>query len=107
MAGALWIIALVLAAALALVMIGAVTAWAGANAAKRLAGLVMALIGAVLALGALGAPPALLVAGVVLAFAHLALGQALLVRLQESYRGVETTEIDAADRNAEVAERET
>jgi len=107
MAGGVWILALVLAGALALVMIGAVTAWAGANAAKRLAGIVIALIGAVLALGALGAPSALLAAGVALAFVHLALGQALLVRLQEGYGGVETTEIDAADRKAEAAERET
>lgn len=107
MAGGIWLAALVLAGAMALVMIGAVMAWAGANAAKRLAGLIAALIGAVLALGALGAPPALLIAGVALAFVHLAFGQALLVRLQESYGAVETTEIDAADRKAEIAERET
>jgi hypothetical protein len=107
MANAFWFAALALAASVALVMIGAVTAWAAANAAKRLAGATIALIGAVLALGALGAPPALLVAGVALTFAHLTLGLALLVRLQEGYGGVESTEIDAADRKAEAAERET
>jgi hypothetical protein len=101
-----WILALLLACAVVLLMIGAVTAWAGANAAKRLAGVVVALIGAVLGLGALGAPPALLIAGGALGFAHLALGLALLVRLQESYGGVESTEIDAADRAADAAERE-
>ncbi|HRE46079.1 MAG TPA: hypothetical protein PKY87_19210, partial [Terricaulis sp.] len=77
----------------------------GANAAKRLAGLVFALMGAVLALGVLGAPAALLAGAVALAFAYLALGLALMVRQQETYGGVETTEIDAADRKAEAAER--
>lgn len=102
---AVWFTAAVLAGAVALAMIGAVTAWAGANALKRLTGMTIALIGAILALGAIGAPPALIVAGVVLAFAHLALGLALLVRLQEAYGGTETTDIDAADRKTEAAER--
>lgn len=105
MAAEIWLTALALAAAMALTLIGAVTAWLAANAAKRLAGLVFALIGAVLALGVLGAPAALLAGGVALAFAHLALGLALLVRQQESYGGVEATEIDTADRKAEAAER--
>lgn len=102
---AVWFTAAVLAGAVALAMIGAVTAWAAANVLKRLSGVAVALIGAVLALGALGAPPAFIVAGVSIAFAHVALGLALLVRLQESYGGTETTDIDAADRKAEAAER--
>lgn len=102
----IWLTAFALGAAMALTLIGAVTAWLGANAAKRLAGLVFALMGAVLALGVLGAPAALLTGGVALAFAYLALGLALVVRQQETYGGVETTEIDAADRKAEAAERE-
>ncbi len=104
MAGA-WIIAFALAAAMALTLIGAAAAWLAANAAKRLAGLAFALIGAVLALGVLGAPAALLAGGVALAFAHFGLGLALVVRQQETYGAIETTEIDAADRKAEAAER--
>lgn len=102
---AVWLTVLALAGGVGLTMLGAVTAWAGANALKRLTGMAIAFIGAVLALGALGAPPALIVAGVVLMFAHLAVGLALLVRLQEGYGGVELTEIDTADRKAEMAER--
>lgn len=102
-----WLTVLVLAGAVALTMIGAIAAWAAANALKRLVGLVIALIGAMLAAAALGAPAPFLVAGAGLIFAHLALGLSLLVRLQESYGAVETTEIDAADRKAEAAERET
>ncbi len=104
---AYWLSALVLAGGVALAMIGAVAAWAGANALKRIAGLMIAFIGALLALAAVGAPAPLLAGGVALMFGYLGLGLSLLVRLQESYGGVETTEIDAADRKAEAAERET
>ncbi len=105
MAAQAWIEAALLALAVALVMIGAVTAWTGANNAKRLAGLLVALIGAALTLGAIGAPPAFLVGAMVIAFATFAVGLAVLVRLQEAYGGVESTEIDAADRLADTKER--
>jgi multisubunit Na+/H+ antiporter MnhC subunit len=101
MAPAHWFAALIFAAAIALLAIGAVTAWAGANAAKRVVGCIVALFGAALALAALGAPAAFVLTAVVLSFAYLALGAGIVVRLQEAYGGVETTEIDSADRKAD------
>lgn len=105
MTPASWFAVLILAAAAALIATGAVTAWATTNAAKRVVGGVVALIGAALALGALGAPMFAL-AAIAFAFAHLTLGMGLVVRLQEAYGGVETAEVDAADRAAEAEERE-
>ena len=93
-----WIMGAELAAAVALLSLGAVMAWASANAAKRLAGLQIALLGASLGAAALGAPTPLVLATIVVAVAHLALGIAIVVRLQESYGGVETPEIDTADK---------
>ena len=93
-----------LAAAAALLMIGAVTALSSNNVAKRLAGLLIALIGAVLGLAALGAPGAALIAGLAAVFAQILVGVALLVRLQEAYGVTELAEIDAADAESEPAE---
>lgn len=92
------------AASVALLMIGAVTAWTSTNVVKRLAGLMIALIGAVLAMAVLGAPGIALIAGVTAALASLLIGLALLVRLQESYGGVETPEFDIADEQSEPIE---
>lgn len=92
------------AASVALLMIGAVTAWASTNALKRVAGLMLALIGAILAMAVLGAPGFALLAGVAAAAASLLVGVALLVRLQESYGGVETPEFDLADDQSEPIE---
>jgi hypothetical protein len=85
------------AAAVALAVCGVFAAWVSANIIKRLAALTTALLGALLGAAALGAPDGLLVAGVALGFAQLAVGAAVAVRLQESYSTVETTEINAAD----------
>ncbi len=92
------------AASVALLMIGAVTAWTSTNVFKRVAGLVIALIAAILALAVLGAPSFALMAGVSAAAANLLIGLALLVRLQESYGGVETPEFDLADDQSEPTE---
>lgn len=93
-----------LVAAIALLLIGVATAWASANTAKRLAGLLIAQIGAMLGLAVLGAPQGAIIAGVALAFALMLVGAALIVRLQEAYGGVEAAEFDAADEQSEPAE---
>ncbi|WP_395645350.1 hypothetical protein [Terricaulis sp.] len=90
--------------AVALLLAGAVTAWTSTNVAKRVAGISVALTAALIALAVLGAPAALLVAAAGVAFAHLVVGAALLVRLQESYGGVETPEFDAADAQSDAPE---
>lgn len=89
---------LILAVAVGLLMTGAVSAWVSANAAKRLAGVALAGLGAWMALAAMGAPNALLIAGVAVAFAQLAVGVAVLVRVQEGYGAIEAPELDQADR---------
>ena len=94
-----------LAAAIVLLMAGAATVLMAANAAKRLGGFVIASFGALIALAALGSPGGLLVAVAAAAFAQLAVGVALLVRLQEAYGAIETPEIDAADKQSEPPER--
>lgn len=93
-----------LALTVALLLTGVVTAWTSTNGAKRLAGVAVALTAALLALAVLGAPVALLIAGAGIAFGQLVIGAALLVRLQESYGGVETPEFDAADGQSETQE---
>lgn len=95
---------LLLAAAVAMLMLGAVAAWTSANLIKRVAGLVVAMLGAVAGLAALSAPPGLMIAGAAAAFAQLALGVALGVRLQEAYGGVEVADFDIADDADEPAE---
>jgi len=93
------------AAALVLLLIGAVAGWAAPNAIKRLAGVALAMLGAILGLAALGAPNALLIAAAAVAFAQLALGAAVVVRLQEDYGAIEAPETDQADRQDDLPER--
>jgi predicted membrane channel-forming protein YqfA (hemolysin III family) len=90
-----------LAVAVALALAGVVTAWTSANAAKRLVGLLVAMMGALIGLAVLGMPAALLIAGAGAAFAMLIAGAALLVRGQESYGAIEAPELDAADAQSE------
>jgi hypothetical protein len=90
---------LLAAAAIALTMAGAATALIGQNAIKRLVGLTLAGLGALVAL-ALWAPQAVM-AGAAILFAQVAIGAALAVRLQEAYGAIETREIDAADAASE------
>jgi hypothetical protein len=106
MAAASLALHLSLAAAIALMTLGAATAWTSAAFSKRIVGVLLALSGAVLALSVLGAPGALMIAGAATAFAFAAIGAGLLVRLQEEYGSTELAEIDKADAEAEPAERE-
>lgn len=92
---------LAFAGAAALLLIGAATASASSNVVKRILGLAVAGLGALLALAALGAPPAALLSGVVVLLATLALGAALTVRLQEAYGGVEAHAFDDIDEDSE------
>lgn len=95
-----------LAIALALTLSAALAAHSSTNATKRVGAVLVALIGAMLAAAALGAPAALLIGGGALGFAYCAVGVALIVRLQEGYGGVEIPEIDAADEQSEPREPE-
>ena len=87
----------VLAIAVALLLCGAFAAWAATNAIKRLAAVTIALVAAIMAGAALSAPDVLLIGVAGVAFAYLVVGAALVVRAQEEYGVVETSEIDSAD----------
>jgi hypothetical protein len=93
-----------LALAAALLMAGGVSALAAASFAKRVAGVMIAFVATMLALAVLGAPPAASAAAAAIAFAYVALGVALLVRIQEAYATAESVEVDAADDRDEPAE---
>ncbi|MBY0562857.1 MAG: hypothetical protein K2P58_01625 [Hyphomonadaceae bacterium] len=86
---------------------GVVGAWMSANLIKRLVGVAVAHIGAILAAAAVGAPQALLIAGAAIGLATVAVGAAIAVRLQEAHGTVEAGDIDAVDRDADAKEKAT
>lgn len=90
-----------------LLIAGASAAWASGNLAKRLVGLAMAHLGAVLSAASVGAPHSLLMAGAALGFAALAIGAAIVVRLQEAHGAIEAAVVDGADRDADARETAT
>jgi hypothetical protein len=94
----------VLVGAFTLLMIGALAAWTAPNAMKRVAGVVIALIAAIVAMAALQAPSSWLIGGVAVALAYCVIGTAVVVRLQEAYGGAEAREFDASDDDSESAE---
>jgi len=96
----------VFAVALVIALAGAFAALTSANVVKRVTAVLVALIGAMLALAALGAPASALIVGGALVFAYGAVGVALIVRLQEAYGGVEIGDIDSADAQSEPREPE-
>ena len=85
------------AGALALLAIGIVMAMTSANVVKRLGGALIALLASLVAAASLGAPAALLGVGSAVALATLALGAAIVVRLQESYGAIEVRDLNEAD----------
>lgn len=99
-----WTMVAELAIAAALLALGAVMAWSSANAAKRLAGVQIALLGGCVALAVIEAPSTLMLIAIAVALAHVALGGAIIVRLQEAHGGVEAPDIDSADKQSEPVE---
>ena len=93
-----------LGASILLSIAGGAAALIAPNLIKRLAGIAVAQTGAMIALAALGAPSQALVAAGAIAFAQIAGGVAILVRLQESYGDTEAGEFDAADAADEPSE---
>ena len=93
-----------IAVGLVLLVAGALAAWSSANVAKRIVGLLFAHMGAMLVLAMLGTPGAVIIVAAAVVLAHLLIGAALLVRLQEGYGGVEAREFDAADEQTEPTE---
>jgi hypothetical protein len=96
-----------LALAMALVAGGAVAAFVSSNALKKVAAVLTALVGAALAAALLGAPSGVLIAAAAVAFAYCVVGVAAVVRLQEAYGSIESSELDAADEQDEPKEPET
>ncbi|QGZ95607.1 hypothetical protein [Terricaulis silvestris] len=96
--------AAVLIGAFMLLLMGAVAAWTAPNATKRVAGVIVALIGAIIAMAALQAPPSWLIAGAAVALGYCVVGTTVVVRLQEAYGAAETSAIDAADDEGEPPE---
>lgn len=92
---------LLIGGAVALLMIGATTALVSPNAIKRLVGLSIAMLGALAALAALRGSEGAIVAGAAVLMAQLMVGVAITIRLHESYGGIETPDIDAADAEGE------
>lgn len=90
-----------LAIAAALLMAGAVSAWTAASLGKRLAGLLVAHVAAIVCLALLGVATPAVLAGVAIALAYCALGAGLLARLQEAYASTEATDADRAEDEAE------
>ena len=82
---------------------GVVMGLASSNTAKRVAGVALAMIGAMLVLVGVGAPEDIVVAGAILAFAYVAIGAGLLVRLHEAYGATDVGDIDQEDAKGEAS----
>lgn len=90
--------------ALAFVLLGVSAALAASNALTRLAGVGIALLGAVCAMAALGAPQAAQIVAAAAALAYMLVGAAIVVLVQESYGSIESTALDSADAASEPPE---
>ncbi|MES1202874.1 MAG: hypothetical protein ABUS57_15665 [Pseudomonadota bacterium] len=91
---------LTLAATVALLVLGAATAWTAGHAVKRVLGVLVAQAGAFAALASLGAFDALM-GGVAVCVTLLMIAAATLVRAHEAYGTLEVADIDAADAEAD------
>jgi hypothetical protein len=104
MADAVLLERLLAGGAIMLVIAGSAAALIAMNAIKRLVGVTIAGLGVLVAL-ALWTPQAVSM-GVAIIFGQLAVGVALVVRMQESYGSIEVRDIDAADAADEPRERD-
>ncbi|MBI3440127.1 MAG: hypothetical protein HY054_16000 [Proteobacteria bacterium] len=93
-----------LAVALLLLSIAAASALTAQNLGRRVIGLFVVLVGAILAAAALRADGGMIIMGAVVATSYAAIGVALLVRSQETYQSVEADDLDAADLRDEPVE---
>ena len=93
-----------LVAAIVLLVVGALSCLGSSNLVKRVVGLFVAMVGGLLALTALGVSGALLLAASAAGGAQLLAAIAIVIRVQEEYGSIETSEIDTADRLDEPAE---
>lgn len=96
---------LLAAAAIVILFIGAAAALVARNAMKRLMGVIIAGLGAIALLAALGAPNGAVMAAVAALAAQLLIGSAIVVRLQEEYGSMDVADIDAADASSEPEDR--
>lgn len=103
MSAAVLLLRVEIALCVAVLMIGAIVALGSANLVKRLVGVLIANIAAILA-AALLVGGSLLIVGAAMMAGTLVLGCALMVRLQERYGALEALDQDAADAEAEPRE---
>lgn len=89
----------------AIALLGAALASSASHALKRVVGAVIGFAGAALVLSELGVSEVFLIAASAIAFAHILFGAALVVRLKETYGGLDVADMDAADRESEPKER--
>jgi len=104
MAPAFLLLRLGLAASIVLFTSGAALAWTSGSFGKRVAGVVIGFVGAIVGLSTLAVPQAALVAGVAALLVYAVAGVAVLIRLQEEYGATDVADIDQADANAEPRE---
>jgi hypothetical protein len=95
---------LALAAGIVLLTCGVALGWASVSVAKRLIGVIIALLGGIVGLAAIGAPQPMMIAGAATLFAYVTVGVSVLARLQEAYGATDVGDIDRSDAETEPAE---
>lgn len=87
-----------------LIVAGVLSAWTSVNVMRKLAGVFVAMLGALIALAVLGAPGWIVAAGGAVALAQVIMGGAIGVRLHEAYASSEMSDADKAEAEAERAQ---